>query len=511
MIPIFDLEQCLKLDEHIELAELTKNDIAQDSAKEIAKYLLENTEGSVLCLVGSSYKGVINIIVADILQKNNREVSLLPIIWEKDHIAKNLLKSSGVKTHKSVISVDLLLQNKIIVDGIFDIDDDLQNVTPSIYNVIEDVNEAKKLSKVSQETRIYVISIDIPSGIDVQTGRMIGKHAIEADATLTLQILKQGLLLDQGIQSSGNIAVLDIGLSEFTSFLKSDALLNDPSLWISDLKPPQFNSNKYTRGHVLFLGGQLAGSVKISAESARRAGAGMVTIAYLEEYEQFYTNTPEGITLIKLSGSEKEKVTQWSKIATSKNIGSIVLGCGLYANKFTQNIVLTTLEAITLNNAKLTLDGGALLAFTRNHLFQDLYKNIKKSSSDVILTPNMSEFYKMFEPYMNLKKDIIKLVEEATLITGAYIVLKGSITAISNPATPQVILNNHSSFWMSTRGVGDSLAGVIGALSTQMPTLTAISAGVWIHGDAGIESGAYMLSEDLPFFIKKTMEKLIVI
>ena len=135
------------------------------------------------------------------------------------------------------------------------------------------------------ESGARVLAVDVPSGLNSQTGHAEGACVI-ADMTVTMIALKPGLLADAGRDVCGSIVVAP--LAEQTERLVVDA---DPVAWRTDLEdyltniPAQLNDvDKFSRGSVLVVGGssRFPGAVVMAARSAARAGAGYVTLAVPE-------------------------------------------------------------------------------------------------------------------------------------------------------------------------------------------------------------------------------------
>ncbi len=123
-----------------------------------------------------------------------------------------------------------------------------------------------------------VVAVDVPSGVDGVTGAVRG-YAPQAEMTVTFFRRKPGHLLLPGRDLCGDLVLADIGLpNAVLRQVAAMAFVNGPALW--QLPQPEAQSHKYSRGHVTVVGGStMTGASRLAADAARRAGAGLVTIA----------------------------------------------------------------------------------------------------------------------------------------------------------------------------------------------------------------------------------------
>lgn len=328
-----------------------------------------------------------------------------------------------------------------------------------------------------------VISIDVPSGLDADTGVAAGA-AVCADVTATIGLPKKGLLAQTAIDLVGSLEVVEIGIpGEFVEELPPA----DPEyIHISGLKPvlrPRPRScHKGDFGHLLVIGGsrRYGGAPLLSAHAAMRAGAGMVTLlapaslrtvalGYLPELIMMpgEENTAGG-----LSAANAEWIMQ--HVA---DFDAVVIGPGLT----TDEDAGVLLEAVlTHTKSPILIDADALTLFAR------VFPRWKKARTKMILTPHPGEMARLLGITVEeVQRDRKAAVERAVAETGKIVVLKGAGTLVAAPGCVTEI-NMTGNPGMATAGSGDVLAGVIGGLMLQrMILFDAARMGVFLHGRAG--------------------------
>ncbi len=372
------------------------------------------------------------------------------------------------KYKKKPLSPDTSLDAfELIIDGIFgtglkkDLSADLQVL----------IHKINLLS-------LPVISVDIPTGIDSDTGEIRGA-SLHAKMTVTFNYRKPGHLLYPGKLSCGEVILKDIGLGKARSPM---IFVNHPELWFDDFPIPGPLDHKYHRGHALLFGGEeFTGATQLAALAARRAGAGLVSIACTERTHPIYAlSTPGTITSVIRSFEE------WEALLKDERKNALLLGPGLTPSPETKKTVLAALKT----KRRIVLDAGALKAFLPddvNALFSALH-------DQVVLTPHEGEFKEIFGTLSGSK---IERALEAANKSGGLIYLKGADSVM---ATPQchVLLQDNAPPWLSTAGTGDVLAGLILAFLAQGASpLHACGMASWIHGESAHHAGFGMIAEDL--------------
>ncbi len=319
-----------------------------------------------------------------------------------------------------------------------------------------------------------LVAIDVPSGLDGATGQVRG-FAPQAAMTVTFFRLKPGHLLLPGRELCGELVLADIGMPpSVLDQAKPSAAINGPWLW--QLPTPAPDGHKYSRGHVTILGGTaMTGAARLAAEAARRAGAGLVTIApagdEITRAADLYRAGAAGVIV-----DEAPIATQLSDARRE----TWVCGPGLG-----QATARETLALLLAAGRQVVADADALTAHAGNPA---------GLRGCAVLTPHDGEFARVFGP---IGHDRLQAARHAAAITGAVVLLKGAATIIASPGGFAAI-NASAPPWLATAGAGDTLAGIIAGLLAQgMAAFDAAAAGAWLHGSAATAAGAGMLAEDI--------------
>jgi hydroxyethylthiazole kinase-like uncharacterized protein yjeF len=314
-----------------------------------------------------------------------------------------------------------------------------------------------------------IIAIDVPSGLDGATGLPLG-YAPAAELTVTFFRLKPGHLLLPGRDKCGRIELADIGIPDTVLDAMAPATFaNLPTLW--RLPSLTTDAHKYTRGHVTVVGGaSMTGAARLAAEAARRAGAGMVTIA------------ARGAAEIYRSGEPGLLVSETDIATLVQDDRRKVWVCGPGLGPDEARVVFPALIAA---NRVVVGDADVFSAFSNE---PDALRGA------AVLTPHAGEFARVFGAPVN---DRLSAAREAAARTGAVVLLKGADTIIAAP-DGKAAINLSAPPWLATAGAGDVLAGIIAGLLAQgMQPWEAAAAGAYLHGRAAILAGPGLVVEDL--------------
>jgi hydroxyethylthiazole kinase-like uncharacterized protein yjeF len=314
-----------------------------------------------------------------------------------------------------------------------------------------------------------LVAIDTPSGLDGATGAVRG-YAPRATLTVTFFRLKPGHLLLPGRDLCGETMLADIGMPDgVLEQVAPRTFLNRPGLW--SLPALATDTHKYQRGHVTIFGGsEMTGAARLAADAARRAGAGLVTIAAPGTAELYRAGAP---------GTLVSEASLTDLLADRRRS---VWVCGPGLGPVRSKEIWPELLA-----AKRTVIGDA-------DVFTAFAGDPDALRGAAVLTPHAGEFTRAFG---QLGVDRLAAVRKAAARTNAVVLLKGADTIIAQP-NGMAAINASAPPWLATAGAGDVLAGLIAGLLAQgMPAWDATLAGVWLHGRAAVEAGPGLIAEDL--------------
>lgn len=329
-----------------------------------------------------------------------------------------------------------------------------------------------RAAEVLQAVRAPVLAVDVPSGLDGETGQVRG-FAPQAALTLTFFRLKPGHLLLPGRTLCGEVVLADIGLpASVLAEVRPRAWRNGPGLW--RLPRLDAGSHKYRRGHLTILGGAgMTGATRLAAGAAHRAGAGLVTIVAPDAASAAVYRAGDPDTIVTeeeldvLLADERRQV--W------------LAGPGLPPEAATRDALRRLIEA----GRKVVADAGAVAACAG---MPDAL------SGAAVLTPHEGEFARVFGPVAGDKPAAARA---AAARTGAVVLLKGADTVIAAP-DGCIAINHNAPPSLATGGTGDVLAGIIAALLAQgMEAFAAAAAGAWLQGQAARHHGPGLVAADL--------------
>ena len=353
--------------------------------------------------------------------------------------------------------------------------------------------DGKALEVVEEINRrgIDCVAVDMPSGVDGDTGEILGA-APKAKLTVTFFRKKPGHLLMPGRAHCGETVVSDIGIPEkVLTDIEPACWENSPALWSANFPWPALDDHKYSRGHVLSVGGvQMTGAARLVARGARRIGAGMVTIGASSAASLIYLSSDPGNLFVPLeSGGDLEKALN------EKRRNAIVVGPGNGVSEQTRIMVKTALRS----GKATVLDADSLSAFEDDPA--DLFGWIK---GPIVLTPHEGEFSRIFDD----SGDRLTNCRAAAELSGAVILLKGADTVIAAP-DGRTVINGNAPPELATAGSGDILAGLIAGLMAQgVNAFEAACMATWIHGRAGTRFGPGLIAEDIAEQIPEILREI---
>lgn len=339
---------------------------------------------------------------------------------------------------------------------------------------------ARRVVEAINAAKIDCVGIDVPSGIDGNTGQILGA-APSCCLTVTFFRRKPGHLLLPGRLRCGELVVGDIGIPDVVlEDIRPTVFRNGPALWRQGWRTPSSFDHKYTRGAVLIAAGPgMTGAARLAAAAARRSGAGLVSVA-----------APDAGAAAVLRAGDPGVIVREDVFATllsDRRLGGILLGPGGGVTPALRQKVLETLKS----GLPTVLDADALTVFANQP--SELFDAI---GGPCLLTPHEGEFNTIFNSLSANSNKLNKAIIAARM-SGAAVLLKGADTVIASPSG-MVIVNDNAPSSLATAGAGDVLAGfAVGLMAQGMTPLAAGAAAAWIHGAIANRSGKRLIAEDL--------------
>ena len=341
--------------------------------------------------------------------------------------------------------------------------------------------------------RAPVVAVDMPSGVDGDTGQVRGT-AIPAALTVTFFRKKPGHLLLPGRDLCGEVVVAEIGIPGAAALaVGARTWCNAPGLW--RLPRLEAASHKYTRGHVLAVGGPMTGATRLAVRAARRIGAGLASVYCAPADAALYADDAPGV--IVSSGEGGEDAGFLAALEDPRR-NAVLIGPG----HGDAALLRRRVDAILALGRACVLDADVFGAFAEapSRLFDAVH-------GAAILTPHTGEFSRLF-PDLDAKADRLGAARAAAARARAVVVLKGSDTVIAAP-DGRAAINANAPPWLATGGAGDVLAGfAAGLLAQGMAAFEAACAAVWVHGAAAGAFGPGLIAEDLPDILPRILGAL---
>jgi NAD(P)H-hydrate epimerase len=459
------------------------SDLMQAAGQAVARAVLDRFPGhSVLVLCGPGNNGGDGFVAAEVLAAWGVDVRVACLV-DPGTLKGEVAAAAADLTRpiESAVGLDLaaLDRRTIIIDALFG---------AGLNRPLDGV--AKALVEALAASGLTIVAVDLPSGVDGDTGQVYGAAA--AALTVTFERKKPAHLLYPAKELCGELVVAPIGIPVEALAATAPFLWeNDPVLWLHEWRPPGAGDHKYTRGKLAVLGGpKMHGAALLAAQAAMRAGAGLVTLMVPAEASARYAASRLFHIIVKDFTVEQELISELSEARLS----TAIIGPGAGDGAMTRVAV----EAARARNLPAVIDADALHCGVAAAL-----------TDSAVLTPHDGEFARVFPQLANgLAEDRLTAARTAARQTGAVMVLKGAATIIAAP-DGRAVINSHAPPWLATAGSGDVLAGFIGGFLAQgMSGFAAACAGVWLHGEAGKRCGIGLVATDLPEAIRPVLHAL---
>ena len=502
MIPVLSKDESFALDDStISSAYLTEKELMDNAGKAIAQFIVENIQDPFNkifnILVGPGHNGGDAIISHYYLLTYGINSKL--ILLDNNH--KNgwifndyTINNKSIKFYDNNIELN---HDSWYVDGIFGIG--LKRNIEGVYKeIIDELIHCPN-----------IISIDIPSGIYADTGLMACSN-IHANYTLTMGFPKIGHFFNKGLDSSGELHVLDIGFKPLSRSHASIKLIDHGDL-CGQYPSYSENVNKYSRGKLVTISGSkgYTGACILAIQAAMKTGVGIVKAIIPESLNNIFESTL--VEAISIPIQEHKTGTFTSKntndiLDKTMWADAVIFGPGLSIDADSGNWMMQVLHKLEI---PLVLDASGFSPLIENKI------TINQLPTDTILTPHYAEFSRIFNldlkgvienPIQSVKNIIEKLC-------GRVLILKGSTNIIVN-SKGNIFLINHGNSALATAGTGDVLTGILGTLLAQGIHINEASLlAVYLHGECVHQYNKFigkegLIASDLPTMISYALNEM---
>lgn len=427
-----------------------------------AQYALELLGGRrdlpVLLLAGPGNNGGDALEMAAILADTGIDATVLHLPGQRE--TSDEAASAHERARDGTVGfIDMLPpdgQWGLVVDGLFGI-----GLTRPIDG------EYRELVASLDSLRCPILALDVPSGLDADTGAVVGPDGVAVRATHTITFLgdKPGLHTAYGRDHAGQVRVAMLGL-EPELLPAAAARLGTAEEFARCLLPRRHNTHKGSFGDVAVVGGAhgMAGAPVLAARGALYAGAGRTFVAMLDPGPGYDSVQPE----IMFRPAEE----------FAFDARTLVIGPGMGGSANAMRLLAKALDS----DSPLVIDADAITLVGAS---PDLMERLARRTAPAVLTPHPLEGARLLGMTAAvIQADRLEAAREMAMRSNAIVILKGSGSVIAQPGGT-VLINPTGNAGLATAGSGDVLAGICGALLAQgWPAWEAACGAAWIHGAA---------------------------
>ncbi|WP_320664972.1 NAD(P)H-hydrate dehydratase [Prochlorococcus sp. MIT 1223] len=480
---IVSAEQMKILENQILSSGLPEESLMEKVGQLMTRWFLKNPNllsNGVFVLIGPGHNGGDGLVVARELHLAGIDVSIWCPIPLKKKLTKNLLSYSlsiGIRCLKTPPEIS---NQSLWIDAVFGL-----GQSRDLPKDLADLFKARE-----KECPNKLVSLDIPSGICSDTGKPFKGGAACARFTLTVGLLKRGLLQDQAVPYVGILKRIDIGIdSKSINKLFDQLPLKISSSDLVELAWPFASptASKYQRGRVLVISGsrKYMGASFLSMRGALASGAGSIQAALPEIIaNMFAPYMPEVVLagVLEESSNKSSSIGNFIEQINIDQFDALLIGPGLGISTEDSWDVLS--EKLQEFLGLIVLDADALNQIA---LLNKSFEWFQKRKGPSLITPHIYEFRRLFGSLDY--SDALDAARQVALNSGAGVLLKGAHSVFSAPSgkTWQII---GTAPWTARAGLGDILAGFLAGVgsieyaSSKKFDWDIIAASILVHAEA---------------------------
>ena len=486
-------------------------------AEEVKRILGDITQHRILFIIGPGNNGGDGLVAARHLHDWGGDVSV-SLFSQRPTGDPNLqqLQERDMKVidvvDEGLVSFDQLLPSTgVVIDALFGTGK-IRSIRSLFLQALDSVKRAKK-----KNPELHIIALDLPSGLDANTGA-VDQACLYADYTITLGFPKPGLFISPGVERTGKLTVVDIGIPEYLAEQGAqDAKELITGEWVKSVLPRRpLEANKGSFGKVLVVAGSInyVGAAYLACSGAIRVGAGLVTLATAASLQPMLASKLTEVTYLPLPEARPGLISADAARIIQPELSDynvMLLGCGLGQSQSAMKLIGSLLFRLKQRPSALVLDADAL------NTLANLPKWWQQFTDDVILTPHPGEMARL----TGLSVEKVQADREAVAKKAAKewhktIVLKGAYTVVAAPDGKSAV-SPVANPGLASAGTGDVLSGAIAGMVAQgLALFEAAACGVYLHAEAGERVKARLgdagmiatdLLPELPLAIKQLKEE----
>ena len=419
--------------------------------KNIERMLKNESRVLVICGVGNN--GADGIALARILMTSDFNINAdVFVVGDEGKATEEFKQQSDIlfnRLHGNKINMPASEDKyDIIIDAVFGIGLK-RNVEGEYAKLIQNVNKRR------ENDNSYVVSVDVPSGINADTGEVMGT-AVFADMTVTFGTKKTGIVLYPGTEYAGKVFVENIGFPKeaFEQNFPEDFYFTESDL--TKVPSRKSHTNKGSYGKVLVVAGSkgIYGAAYLSAKSVFRSGAGMVKIITAKENREALNKMlPEA--MIETYGISDFNIENYRRQLDWADV--IIVGPGIGMGDYQKDLVKEALKT----KKPIVIDADALNTISSDKKLCDFYHE------KCVVTPHMMEMSRLINGSIDkIKGKLPEIAGTYAKENGIVCVLKDARTIVADKSEKRYY-NMSGNDGMATAGSGDVLTGVIAGLMAQ--------------------------------------------